>query len=385
MADQVGKIGSLELCIAQRRPSTVSESFLKAHETRLPCQVTVITHEEAPLAPRDQSTPTRTERMWKRTQGKLPKVLRKSTLSRYPRFYYRALRQMMPDAVLAQYGPTGVYVTAACRDLGIPFVVHFHGFDAHANWVIEQFGNRYRKMFGLASAVVAVSQPMVQQLISLGAPADKIKYIPYGTDCERFSLAQPDQSHPVFLAVGRFVDKKAPHLTLAAFRKLHKRHPECRLRMVGDGPLLSVCMDLAKMWKLEEAVTFLGSQPHDVVQKEMSKSCFFVQHSVVARNGDSEGMPVAIIEAGACGLPVISTRHAGIPEVIVEGETGLLVDEGDADEMAENMISLASDPALAARLSAAARQRVQSQFRIDQSINRLWELIQSCVEDQKVI
>ena len=288
----------------------------------------------------------------------------------------------MPDAVLAEYGPSGVYVTAACRDLGIPFVVHFHGFDAYANWVIEQFGARYRKMFAHASAVVAVSQPMVQQLESLGAPIEKIQYIPYGTDCDRFESGRPEQAEPTFLVVGRFVEKKAPHLTLAAFREVHQSHPAARMRMIGDGPLMGVCMDLAKLWKLEEAVTFLGAQPHEVVRREMSQARCFVQHSLVPRGGDSEGMPVAIIEAGACGLPVISTRHAGIPEVVLDDETGLLVEEGDVEAMANHMCKVVAQPEVAGQLGAAARQRVEKHFRIDQSIDRLWSVIQSSVENQ---
>jgi glycosyltransferase involved in cell wall biosynthesis len=275
-----------------------------------------------------------------------------------------------------------VYATAACRELNVPLVVHFHGFDAHANSVIDEFGARYRKMFAQASAIIAVSRPMVRQLASLGAPDDKIHYIPYGVDCEQFFVGQPNRRSPILLAVGRFVDKKAPHLTLAAFRAAHELHPELKLRMIGEGPLLDVCQDLARLWKLDEAVTFLGAQPHHLIQEEMSRAYCFVQHSVVARSGDSEGMPVAIIEAGACGLPVIATRHAGIPEVVIEGETGLLVDEGDVAEMTKQMCRVAAQPELAARLGTAARQRIKEQFRMDQSIDRLWATIQSCIEER---
>jgi glycosyltransferase involved in cell wall biosynthesis len=107
------------------------------------------------------------------------------------------------------------------------------------------------------------------------------------------------------------------------------------------------------------------------VQAQMAEALAFVQHSVTAPNGDMEGTPVAVLEAGAAGLPVIATRHAGIPDVVIEGETGLLVDEHDVEGMAAMMIRLAEMPETAMEMGSAARKRVREHFSMEQHISLL--------------
>ena len=128
--------------------------------------------------------------------------------------------------------------------------------------------------------------------------------------------------------------RKHPILRSWRLPKRIADHPDARLRMVGNGPLLSPCQDLAEALGLQHAITFLGEQPHEVIQAEMRNARCFVQHSIMAQDGNSEGLPNVILEAGASGLPVVSTRHAGIVDAVIEGETGLLVDEKDIAGMA---------------------------------------------------
>jgi glycosyltransferase involved in cell wall biosynthesis len=291
--------------------------------------------------------------------------------------YVRAFRRNRVGAVLAEYGTTGVLVMDASRQLGLPLIVHFHGYDASVRSLLEENSEPYREMFRRAAAIIAVSEAMRRKLISLGAPPAKVHLIPCGVDCTAFDRSDPASAPPVLLAVGRFIEKKAPHITIEAFSKAHRAVPEARLRMVGDGPLLEECRTLAKTLGIARAVAFLGAQPHAVVQEEMRRARCFVQHSVEAVNGDCEGMPVAILEATASGLPVVATRHAGIPDVVVDGKTGFLVDERDSDAMAARMISLLREPELARKFGQAARGRTQSRFSKQQSDGRLWAVIQS--------
>ncbi|MEA3377274.1 MAG: glycosyltransferase, partial [Chloroflexota bacterium] len=125
-----------------------------------------------------------------------------------------------------------------------------------------------------------------------------------------------------------------------------------------------------------------GVSSHADLANAMRAARGFVQHSVQAFSGDSEGTPVAVLEAGASGLPVVATRHAGIPDVVVEGETGFLVDEGDVHAMAEGMVRLASMPDLAGRMGAAARKRIEEHFSMEKSIANLWRIITSAMEPQ---
>jgi len=151
--------------------------------------------------------------------------------------------------------------------------------------------------------------------------------------------------------------------------------------MIGDGPLWDDCRELAKTLGVADSVEFVGSQPHSALQSEMRQARCFVQHSVEAPSGDCEGTPVGILEACASGLPVISTRHAGISDVVVEGETGFLVDEGDVQGMAKHMLRIAQDPGLAAKLGQAASLRIAEHFSIEGSISRLWDIIKACMND----
>ena len=193
------------------------------------------------------------------------------------------------------------------------------------------------------------------------------------------TLMTQEQIPPVIVAVGRLTEKKAPHLTILAFAQVLSRHPNARLRIVGDGPLRGVCRDLVKSLHIREAVTFLGAQPPHIVFDELQGARCFVQHSLEAADGDREGTPVSIIEAGACGLPVVATRHAGIPDVVQHGKTGLLVDEWDVDGMAANLEQLLIDPGLATRLGSSARERVESKFSMQRHIDQLWSIVLSCL------
>jgi colanic acid/amylovoran biosynthesis glycosyltransferase len=287
----------------------------------------------------------------------------------------RFLRREKVAAVLAEYGPAGVQVLPACRGVGVPLIVHFHGYDAYMQDTLDRYGVQYLELFRYAAAVVAVSKDMVSQLMTLGAPRDKIAYIPYGVDTASFDKAAPAQAPPWFLAVGRFVEKKGPFVTLCAFAKVLLRCPEAKLTMIGDGPLLGPCKHLARALGIFTAVQFTGAQPHEVVCDAMRKARAFVQHSLRATDGDSEGTPVAVMEAQAAGLPVVATRHAGIKDVVLNGQSGLLVDELDAVGMADAMITLALDGDLAARMGQVGRQRVLAEFSLSLSIQRLASVI----------
>lgn len=355
----------------------LSETFIRAHIERLPAKTVLM----AGRPPAIESRPVLS--MPERAAYKMRRALLREGLGRETTAaYVKAFRRHGVEAVLAEYGTTGVAVMDACRELALPLIVHFHGYDASVHKVLEDNAAAYREMFRRAAAVIAVSEAMRRKLVSLGAPPAKLHLIPYGIDCTAFDRSDPALAPPVLLAVGRFIEKKAPHITIEAFSKAHRALPQARLRMVGDGPLLEDCRTLAKTLGIADAVAFLGAQPHAVVQEEMRRARSFVQHSVEAANGDCEGTPVAILEASASGLPVVATRHAGIPDVVVEGETGFLVDERDTDAMAAGMLSLLREADLARKLGEAARRRTQSRFSKQQSDGRLWAVIQSLLSTE---
>jgi colanic acid/amylovoran biosynthesis glycosyltransferase len=366
------------VCVVTPYMPSPSETFIRHHITDLPASVLLV-HSWRPTV-NDRVVLSLPERVvhkaWRTLSGAGQE--HETTVA-----YCKVLRRHRARAVLAEYGPTGVKVMSACRRLNIPLIVHFHGFDASVRTVLDAYGSGYAQLFDQASSIIAVSSAMRRKLISLGAPAEKVHYNPCGADCHDFNGASPRDVPPVFLSVGRFVEKKAPHLTVAAFAEVHRFEPSARLRMLGDGPLLDECRALAQRLGVAEAVEFPGFQPPSIVQQEMRNARCLVQHSLEAANGDCEGTPVGILEAGASGLPVVSTRHGGIPDVVVEGETGFLVDERDVSQMANHMLDLARSPGLAGQMGQRARMRVLTHFSEEQSLRHLWALIEDAMTNQR--
>lgn len=364
------------ICLATSKPSAYSETFIRAHIERLPARVKPI-HVGASRWQSSDELPLMNP--FERIAAAVAGEFGADATSLRSRALYRYLKRQRVRAVLAEYGVNGARVFGVCERAGIPLVVHFHGYDAYKCDALEQHRDAYPKMFATAAAVVAVSHAMEEQLVALGAPRDKLVYCPCGVDVSEFSGADPGAAPPTFLAVGRFVEKKAPHLTLLAFRKVAHACPDARLIMAGAGALFEVCRQLATALQLDERVTFLGAIPHAQVASLMRGVRAFVQHSMQAADGDSEGTPVAVLEAGAAGLPVVATAHAGIRDVVVHGDTGFLVPERDVDGMAHFMTVMASDAQQAAQLGRQARAHIAARFSIDASVARLWSVIERAI------
>jgi colanic acid/amylovoran biosynthesis glycosyltransferase len=295
----------------------------------------------------------------------------------------RYLRTWRVDSVLAEFGPTGSFLAPACARAGVPLFVHFHGYDAYVHEILEAEQASYRRLFDIASGVISVSRAMSEKLLTLGVPAKRLHLNPYGVDPDRFYGGDPGNAPPTLLSVGRFVEKKAPHLTMLAFSNVKQEIANARLVFVGAGPLLGPCKRLAQALGLDDAVSFLGERSPEEVGRFMREARAFVQHSLVAENGDSEGTPVAVIEAQMTGLPVIATRHAGIPDVVIDGETGLLVEEGDALSMAARMRRVLLDSELAAKLGRSARLRAETKFTLDRHLSQLAGMIEEGIARAK--
>jgi glycosyltransferase involved in cell wall biosynthesis len=295
-----------------------------------------------------------------------------------------------PDVVLAEFGFHAIRVMHVARWSGVPLVVHFRGSDASSESKFRRLEQRYRQLMHVASGFIVKSIPMSSTLQSLGAPAALVLISPSGADAALFRGASPETAPPMFLAVGRFVPKKGPLLTIAAFERLLSQLPEslasaCRLVMVGDGPMLEEAKGLVRQQSLTTQVRFAGVLPPTEIAALMRQVRGFVQHSLVAPDGDSEGSPVAVMEAQLSGLPVVATRHAGIPEVVMDGSTGILVEEGDVQAMANAMAQLVRNPQLAARLGAAGQERMSLNFTVEHHLAAVSALLHRVAQQGAVL
>lgn len=281
------------------------------------------------------------------------------------------------QVIIANYGPSGAELGKISEKLGIPLIVHFHGFDASVEQVIQHYKVGYHKMFEIAKAIVVVSTEMKKKIISLGASESKVFLMRYAP-ASSFSLIVPDYQSNQMLAIGRFVEKKAPYLTLLAFKQAQELCPDLRIKFIGEGELLQVCKDLSLGLKMNN-VDFVGVKSPVDIASEMGNSFCFIQHSKTAINGDKEGTPVAVMEAMASGLPVVSTYHAGIPDVIKDNENGFLVEEGDVDGMAKAIVKVYQDRILAEKLGANNREYVKANLTQEKYKSDWDKLIQQVV------
>jgi glycosyltransferase involved in cell wall biosynthesis len=152
--------------------------------------------------------------------------------------------------------------------------------------------------------------------------------------------------------------------------------------MAGDGPLKPGCIDLAHELGLEEAVTFVGAATPDLVRSLMARSFAFAQHSIIASDGDSEGTPVSILEAGSASLPVVATRHGGIMDVVIDGATGVLVEERDVARMSDALVELALNKSLARRMGNAARYHISHHFTLEKHIDAVARAVRGAVDER---
>jgi len=282
-----------------------------------------------------------------------------------------------PDVVMIEFGFHAVRVMEVAR-LGVPLLVQFHGADASADRYLVKLRERYRRLMKLASGVVVKNSVMRERLISLGAIPERTIISPSCPKQEVFTGSNPQESPPHFLAVGRFVHKKSPLDTLEAFalmRSFSDRYQSATLEMIGTGPLFEDVRRKIFKLKLQNVVSLPGVLTSLEVAESMKRARAFVQHSRRAPDGDEEGCPVSVIEAQLCGLPVVSTLHGGIPDVVLDRQTGILVDEGDTLAMAVAMAELIDNPSLAAKLGASGQKRSRKNFTLDCHVKQISDLI----------
>jgi glycosyltransferase involved in cell wall biosynthesis len=245
--------------------------------------------------------------------------------------------------------------------------------------VLEEYKAQYNAMLSRVSAIISVSDDMTNQLLKLGAEKNRIYKIPYGVDIELFSKTHPEKNGKILIFVGRFTEKKAPDLLLKAFQVVCEKLPDARLIMIGKGELYGLVMKTISNLHLDASVEVLGWQGPDVIADYMKTARAYVQHSLTAANGDSEGTPNSILEASACGLPIVSTYHAGIKEAVIHGVTGLLVEESDWKTMGEYMIELLDNPAKAGEMGNSAREHITRNYSLKTQAGKLQDVLSKLV------
>jgi colanic acid/amylovoran biosynthesis glycosyltransferase len=302
----------------------------------------------------------------------------------------RFLSSQRADILHFHYGTDAGVFVGATRDLGIPRVVSFYGYDCTSfpNWFFGYGGQYLRKVFKQVDYCVAMSEDMKADLLGLGCPKSKIFVHYYGTEVSKFVYKRAYNNKPniTILIVASLDEKKGHIYLLKSLEKLTKAFKfRLRLRIVGCGPLGEELKNYVKSCNLENAVTFVGAHEYlgERFLKEFHDADIFAHPSVIASNGDKEGIPGTIVEAMAAGLPVVSTYHAGIPYILEHEKTGLLVKERDVDALAASISRLVLDSELRKRIGQNAQKYALKHLDLRQKQVELENIYDRVIEEFK--
>lgn len=269
------------------------------------------------------------------------------------------------DVYHCHFGPVGALVAEVREVLPVdaPLVTSIHGFDITSHVAIH--GERfYDRLFARGDLLLPVSDHWRDRLLELGAPADRVRVHRMGVDLTFWEhIDRPPSPGRTFhvLSVGRFVEKKGFDDGLRAVAALRDQGVAVRYTLVGEGPLRSALQREASRLGLGESVAFVGALARDRLRQHLGQADVLLAPSRTASNGDQEGIPVVLMEAMATGMPVVASRHSGIPELVRNEESGLLADERDIHVLGTHLRRLAADPDLRVAIGRRARRLVERQ------------------------
>ncbi len=255
---------------------------------------------------------------------------------------------------------------------GLPYSVTLHAHDLYIHQVM--LGEKLRN----AETVVTISEHNREMISDLYPDvADKVEVVHCGVDVATISPRPeaPNNQPPKVAVVAGLREYKGHAYLIEAHKILHQRGIDMRLDIVGDGPLRTELEAMAANSPIAEQIVFHGARPVDEAIKIVSQADAFVLPSVVLNNGRKDGIPVALMEAMALEVPVISTRVSGIPELVEHEVTGLLADERDPTDLADALERMLTDHELRDRLAGAGRQRVVEQFDLSQTVDAMNRII----------
>jgi colanic acid/amylovoran biosynthesis glycosyltransferase len=300
---------------------------------------------------------------------------------------HRAFREHSFDLIHSHFGFGSVYSVGYAQKYDLPYIVTFWGNDVSAlvgkqryqpdRW---RYLKKYPEILERADLILGVSEEMCQYLNELGADADKIRLYHQGVDFNKFESAPvPPTDTTNFLLIGRFTEKKGHRYAVKALAELIEAGHKVHLSFAGKGELEPEIRALVNKLDVQDYVTFTGMVPHAEMQDMVKKAHVVLVPSVKAHDHDMEGSPTVLREAQAVGRPVIGTYHAGIPEIIAEGETGLLVPERTVRPLRNAMRHFIDNPEDIEKMGTAGRIRMENQFKLEDQVAYLEQLYDEAI------
>jgi colanic acid/amylovoran biosynthesis glycosyltransferase len=291
---------------------------------------------------------------------------------------YQTLKSLLErhgaDLMHIYFGHTGVHLLPFIEEWDKPCVVSFHGADVAHKKEIKDYPAKLRRLFDAVPLVFARSQSLVDRLVHLGCPPEKLRINRTGIPLNEFPFVDrpspPDGKWRVVQAC-RLIPKKGVATSLRAFAIFKKDNPKAEFFIAGKGPLQPELEMLADGLGILRDVHFVGFLSQRKLFELYASSHLFLHPSEISANQDQEGVPNSVLEAMATGLPVIATRHGGIPEAVDHGRTGFLVAEEDHVGLANAMQLITHSPDLLAQMGARAHSTILQRFELDAQIDQL--------------
>jgi colanic acid/amylovoran biosynthesis glycosyltransferase len=317
-------------------------------------------------------------------------------IARKPALIYRgeydAIRRILirrdPELIHVYFGNTGVHLLPLLARWDRPWVVSFHGMDVQSRPKERGYDQKLRQLLQIAPLVLVRSQSLAVRLQDLGCAADKIRLNRTGIPLQNFPWVErpsPKDGQWQLVQACRLVEKKGLLSALNAFRRFVSDYPKSRLVIAGEGPLRDGLMQKINELSLGNQVTLTGFLSQDDLRKIYNQSHIFIHPSELAPDSNQEGVPNSMLEAMASGLPVVATRHGGIPEAVREGVDGILVPERDETALYEALLQLARQPDLWRQLGKQASQSVAQNFEQRQQIKNLEAVYAEAIESGREI
>jgi glycosyltransferase involved in cell wall biosynthesis len=293
----------------------------------------------------------------------------------------RSLRAGGFALIHAHFGTGAVWFWPLARRLRLPLLVTLHGYDiaVRPQWwqsgagglINRRYPARLRHLGRCGVRFLAVSKGIRAQAIQYGLPSERVVLHYIGVDTERFCMRAPPpaQRQRRIAFVGRLVEKKGCIYLLQAFARLRAQLPDVELAIIGDGPLRASLQRQAR--ELGVQPLFLGALAHDAVRAQLQRARVVCVPSVHAANGDTEGLPMLILEAAAMGIPVVTSAQLASDEGVLDGRTGFVCDERAPEALAQRLHTLLVDDELVNTMSAAAIALVRERYQLSYCTRRL--------------
>jgi colanic acid/amylovoran biosynthesis glycosyltransferase len=321
-------------------------------------------------------------------QALLFRLMRRVGYRWYPAVLDRAIARHRPVIIHSHFGLTGWFDLPTARKYGLKQVVAFYGFDVNMLLLKRPaWRERYGELFSQADLFLCEGPYMAQSVAGLGCPSEKVRVHRLGVELEKITFRprrfEPGEPLRILIA-SSFREKKGIPYGLEAIGLLKQHYPNLAVTIVGDASSEArsinekeKILETIKQHNLESVTTLSGYQPHSVLMAEAYKHHIFLAPSVTASDGDTEGgAPVVIIDMLASGMPVVSTTHCDIPQIVQHGVTGLLAEERNAEALAAHLKWLVDCPETWPEMTGRCRQYLEEKFDAQRQAEELVEIYQ---------